>query len=555
MANSSLGIYIDEGIIKYAKLQRDKDNVKVEAFNVVFYDDLEREINKIISETGSSKTPICVNLSHEIYNYFEVVSLMQKKDRAQSIKIDFETLCDEKGYHANELETRYLLTESTENPDKLVALHVAAEKTEISKIAKIFAGKKIESIRPITTSVINLLDLNEKENVIIVNLEEDTKVTTIIEGMIKKIDVLSTGMKDVLKAINETENSMRKSYDVLKNTTIYTNGTTDDDDAEGNEHLEEIVPVLYNIVQELKNIIDSSADIIHKVYITGLGSAINNIDLYFQEFAVNVKCEILKPFFLETTSLNTSFKDYIEVNSAIALGLDGIGFGAIEDEFNFKKGSSISFDAKSFLNKGPELSLKMDGPLENSEKVMIRIIVVLIMAIGAYLFITNSIIDKIADMKKEVESNTASVTSQINKANADVKKVQAQADYYAQLAELLKNLEEQNEEMMKSIPRIAPRSIPNLLKSLSNVVPKNLMILSIKNTTDRHVVIEVVAPSYSQIGYFKALISTQSILTNVKSSSGEKVEGYGSGSLQTDIEKWVYVTIEGDLQDIGGDTE
>lgn len=222
MANTSLGIYIDDGLIKYAKVQRDKDNVKVEAFNVVFYDNLEREINRIITETGSNKIPICVNLSHEMYNYFEVIALMQKKDRAQSIKIDFETLCDEKGLKIDDLETRYLLKESENNSDKLTAIHVSVEKEELSKIASTFVGKKVSSVRPITTSIINLLEISEKENVVIVNLEKQTKVTTIIDGMISKIDTLSIGMKDILDAINETENSTRKSYEVCKNTTIYT---------------------------------------------------------------------------------------------------------------------------------------------------------------------------------------------------------------------------------------------------------------------------------------------------------------------------------------------
>ena len=36
---SSLGVFIDNNIIKYAKLQKEKDNVKVEAYNVAFFED------------------------------------------------------------------------------------------------------------------------------------------------------------------------------------------------------------------------------------------------------------------------------------------------------------------------------------------------------------------------------------------------------------------------------------------------------------------------------------------------------------------------------------
>ena len=65
---------------------------------------------------------------------------------------------------------------------------------------------------------------------------------------------------------------------------------------------------------------------INKIYITGTASAINNIDLYFEEIIGGIKCEILKPFFIDTTELKISTKEYIEVNSAIALALEGLGF-------------------------------------------------------------------------------------------------------------------------------------------------------------------------------------------------------------------------------------
>ncbi len=66
---------------------------------------------------------------------------------------------------------------------------------------------------------------------------------------------------------------------------------------------------------------------IKKVYITGTAALINNIDLYFQEYLEDVECEILKPYFIQPTVGDISIKDYIEVNSAISLGMMGIGEG------------------------------------------------------------------------------------------------------------------------------------------------------------------------------------------------------------------------------------
>ena len=67
---SSLGIYIDKNIIKYAKITREKDDLKVDAFGIKSYTNLEQTLKQIISETFSFKIPISVNLSEEMYDFF-----------------------------------------------------------------------------------------------------------------------------------------------------------------------------------------------------------------------------------------------------------------------------------------------------------------------------------------------------------------------------------------------------------------------------------------------------------------------------------------------------
>ena len=64
---SCLGIYIEENIIKYAKLHKEKENIKIESYNIAFYENnLEETIKKIISETYSYKVPISINVSDEL---------------------------------------------------------------------------------------------------------------------------------------------------------------------------------------------------------------------------------------------------------------------------------------------------------------------------------------------------------------------------------------------------------------------------------------------------------------------------------------------------------
>lgn len=63
------------------------------------------------------------------------------------------------------------------------------------------------------------------------------------------------------------------------------------------------MPTLYSIVSQIQKIINSNTAKIEKVYITGTAALINNIDLYFQEYLEDTKCEILKPSLLQTQKI------------------------------------------------------------------------------------------------------------------------------------------------------------------------------------------------------------------------------------------------------------
>ena len=43
--SNCLGLYIEENLIKYAKVSKDHDNLKVESFGVKFYDKLGQAID------------------------------------------------------------------------------------------------------------------------------------------------------------------------------------------------------------------------------------------------------------------------------------------------------------------------------------------------------------------------------------------------------------------------------------------------------------------------------------------------------------------------------
>ena len=57
---SCLGLYIEDNLIKYAKVSKNSDELKVEAFGVKFYDKLGTAIKQIVEETYSFKLPISI---------------------------------------------------------------------------------------------------------------------------------------------------------------------------------------------------------------------------------------------------------------------------------------------------------------------------------------------------------------------------------------------------------------------------------------------------------------------------------------------------------------
>ena len=354
--SNCLGLYIEENLIKYAKVSKDHDNLKVESFGIKFYDKLGQAIDQIVEETYSQKTPISINLSEEMYNYFDMFALLSKNDLQKAIKTEFESYCVDKGYNPNVFESRYAVVDYPDDKEKIKVIHIAENKIELNKSSQAFENYRLMNISPISMAISNLLDTEEKQNALIVNIENETTVTTILQNKIYNIEKLEQGSEEFLSKINLKENSYSKSYEICKNTTIYTSEGRELQ-AEQSSYLEDIMPTLYNLVGQIRRIINTNTEKINKVYITGTASLINNVDLYFQEYLDDVNCEILRPYFIDTNTRDINIKDYIEVNSAISLAMMGLGEGI--QGMNFRKAN--------FQDKMPSW-LKIDINPEKTEK-------------------------------------------------------------------------------------------------------------------------------------------------------------------------------------------
>ena len=275
-------------------------------------------------------------------------------------------------------------------------------------------------------------------------------------------------------------------------------------------------------------------------------SVVNNIDLYFQEFFETEKCEVLKPYFV-TENIKINIKDYIEVNSAIAIALQGLGYGI--KSMNFKRPSLsdqlpewLKIDL-SFGNKGSKKNEKpakkinfnfsLSGKLDATERWLLRgaagVLMLVLLYSGFSLYLDNRISDKISEAQ-EVSNYT---DTQISLADSDISKVRLKANEYKEMEENLRSINAQIQDDLSF-----KNTIPNLLVSIMDVIPKEVQITEIENTVasnERHIIIKVQSKYYDELGYFKAKLKEDGILKNIVSTQGEK---------QGDFVK---IVIEGDL--------
>lgn len=536
---SCLGVYVESNTIKYAKVSKEHEKIKVEFFGVKFYDNLEKAINQIIKETYSYKTPISINLSEEIYNYFDMFAMLSNKDLSKAIKTEFEMYCNDQGYNPNVFETRYVVSKNPEDKDKLKVIHIAANKIELTKKNQVLEKYKLAKIIPVSISITNLIETRPKENYLIVNMEEMTTVTTILDENVYNIQTFQEGSQEFLRKINLKENSFSKAYEICKNTTIYTaEGKNLQEEEIG--YLEDIMPTLYTIVGNVGRIINESQERITKVYLTGTAALINNIDLYFQEYLGEVECEILKPYFINARQ-EISIQDYIEVNSAISLALTGVGQGI--QGINFKKQTLkeripdwLKIEVNSNKEKKGKLATSgwftndLGEKLDKTEISLLRTSIGLIILFAVYSGFAILLQNQMKEKKQQAQESIDNTNTQIQLADDDKTKIDSRTNDYTKM---IQNLQDLNDRFIDA--NKTRDAIPNLLNRIMYIIPENVQITSIQNTTGTHVAIEAQSNKYEQLGMFKAKLDTEMFLTNVISTSGKQENNV------------IKVKIEGDL--------
>ena len=550
-----LGISIDDKFIKYAKVQKEDNTFKVESYGINSYNnmDLNKRIAQIIQETDSSKIPISTDIQNEKYYFFNFFGVKNKTYAKEAIQTEFESFCTDNHINKNTIEGRYIYTKNIDMLDQNKAIYIYANKGEMEERLNLFKGAKVVSATPDAIAIPNIVNIEPNKNIMIVDISDNTKITTLINKNIYNVDILSEGLKEAFDTINLKENSTLKTYEVLKNTTIYTMDMDTTSNKKNDEYLQHIVPELYKVAQEVLNITKNYKKI-DQIYLTGYATVINNIELYFQEYFKNSKVEILKPFFIEKND-RVNVKDYIEVNQAIALALQGMGYGARTINFSTDKKadeikSMLSMNMTDIINSfkvqkadngkeknKPKLNVDL-GFLKNKSKnldtsmtnAFISLLLITILYCAGSIWVSKQILSETDKVKDDVSYTQ----EQIAKATNDDSKINTKTNDYKRYKS---NLE--NTSNVIETKRSRKNQITTLLNKIVYTIPKEVQLTEIKNEEKggkQHIYISAQSKKYEQLAYFKAKLKNANILDNVTSNEGTK-----SGDAVTTI-------IEGDLR-------
>lgn len=526
---SCLGIYVQNKLIKYAKISKERNIVKVEAYGVKFIDSsLDKIIEQIVQETFSFQVPISVNIDKEKYTYANVFALLKPQDLEKAMDTEFEMFCNSNQKNKNTLEYRKIKSINLEDRDKTRVIYTYADKTSIVEKLQLLDGYKVKNISPISTTIQNINETITQDDCAIVNIEEETTITTIVNGQIYMIDKIEEGMGKVIDIIAARENSVQRAYDICKNTTVYTR-SSQNLKIDGNEYLDEIINLLFSIIDKVKEVITNNGVDIKNIYLSGMGIIINNIDLLFQENFIDKKCEILMPSFIEKTNVKINIKDYIEVNSAIALAIQGIENKNQENNFTNKK--NLFENTKGLFKKEHKTAKAVSRKNENktsvkdilnseltlSETMLSRGIagcaLIIMLYIGATEIVANGLNAKTAETEKVIATTNEKI-AEVSKYNSLIN------NRTSEYQSMIDKIDEENARISESYS--SKNAVPNLLNKIMYNVPTGVQILSIENPHGKNVIITAQASKYDQLGYFKAVLEEEGILNNITTTKGVK---------------------------------
>ena len=163
------------------------------------------------------------------------------------------------------------------------------------------------------------------------------------------------------------------------------------------------------------------------------------------------------------------------------------------------------------------LKLDFNEGLDNTERWLLRTAIAILLLIAVYISFEKVLMSQINKKDREVQGFIDDSQAKIAQVEEYTNLLNTRKGEYQSLVE---QIDKQNERISEINAK--KNAIPNLLNKIMFVIPKEVQLISITNTTGKTIQIEAQAKKYEQLGYFIAGIKNEGILIDVTSTAGTK---------------------------------
>ena len=539
MANC-LGIYFDDNIVKYAKLVKNNaGTIEIKEHGIRFVrTSLKETLEKVVNDTNSTKdVAIVISAPKVEYYAFQAFKQISNSDLQNVIKLEFEDWCEKNVLLPGNLTYVYTLPSSIIG-DYRRGLMGICDKKLIEKHSKI-GDSNVVSMYP-TDLLLPSNVPEEEKNFILINMDENLSLTTVINGKITYTSIFEIGMKQVFDKFIDVLGSYEKAYEACKQLNVFSDVESDTNKVK----LEQIVePILQEILHDVTEDVNKHKGTITKIYITGSGILFTNIDTLFTEY-FGIRCEILKPKFITDVGGVRNIAETLEVLPAIALAKEYLSPATVDLEFIQKTIVKEGFFKKLFSKKKSDEAKEKEKAKKEKEKekqlikekekvenkfnlsmlpeftmtkvaeYMMYPIIVCGLALISYYVFSNIYMKQVTKMKNDLNTKIGKYEEMIALAKTDKNTIDTASAQYKTINDQVTDIKQQIEA--HQIGKFSTYNVASFMQKLIKVIPKNVQLKTISSDDNKKVKIVAQSDQYQNLGYFVANLRLQpDILTNI----------------------------------------
>lgn len=487
-----LGIYVENDVIKYAKLEADNsNNISLKEHGLRFVkQNLDNIILDIIEETDSENTKLVFNSNNNTYSNFQIIENNSKKSYTKEIlNTEFEAWCEKNAKSPEKFEYTYTISTKNENTNKCSGILDIVSKNSLNEIVK-NSKYKVDGIYPTDILVNNIIDKKDK-NYILLNIGSKIIASAVLDNKVVEIKTLGEGITKIIEEFKEKLGTYQKAYLACRKINVYSEELSSND-----SQLEEIAePILQDVLKSISSFVTKYKINVSNIYITGDITLFNNIDILLKEY-FNLKCEILIPKIVKKDDKDIA--EIVEVTPAISIAYEHIN----------------SNNKNNFLAKNNKKRLFGQGEIkENNKNLDVLSISLGIVSILFITYISFGTIysNKVNKMVDEANSSIMQINSNITKINDDIKYISENKEKYKKINEQVEKIEEKLSNDNSS----GAYNVATFLQNIIRIIPENVKLNSISSDDNKNIKIVAESDSYANLGYFISEIKLEGTLKNV----------------------------------------